>query len=269
MNNIPLDKLRPSQNALRSVDRASEEYADLVSSIQSQGVLHPILVRPLEGGLFEVVDGHHRAFAAQDAGLSEVLCEVRALNDDEASDLSIIANAHRIPTSPCAYAKAVQAMAARGATLQQIAARLGKSLGWLANTLSLLKLEKHLAEQTDAGRINLGNATWLTKLSVDDQLKFADQAREQPTSAFSELVKAHLRELREARDAKPFTPKPRPRSLAAIKAEYEQPDALAHIDRDVCREVLAWCLNLDPDSIAEARAAWEKSKSKARELATA
>jgi ParB/RepB/Spo0J family partition protein len=270
MQTISISKLKPS-NCLRTPDRLSEEFADLTASIRSQGILHPLLVKPNDDGTYSVIDGGHRLAGADQAGLSEVPCTIRALNDDDALDLAIQANIQRLEMRPATLAKAIQAMADRGASLQQIAARLNKSLGWLANILNLLRLKKNLAEEVDRGAINLGNAGWLTKLSVEDQRTFAAQAREQPTSAFSESVKAHLRGLREARDSKPFTPKPKLRSTAAIKSEYESFNHLADIVSAECHDAvkatLAWCLSLDETSLAEQREQFEKRKPKARELA--
>jgi hypothetical protein len=134
-----------------------------------------------------------------------------------------------------------------------------------------LKLRKELAEEVDRGAISVGNATWLTKLSVEDQRTFAEQAREMPTAAFSEAVKVHLKGQREAVAAKPFKPKPKLRSAAAIKAEFENIDALAKIVGKECHDVvkatLAWALQLDDESIADQRAAWERQKAKARNVA--
>ena len=91
---LPLERLQPGPfQARREFDSAGLEA--LASSLKQQGVLQPLLVRPLEGGRYEIVAGERRWRAAQIAGLADVPVVVRALSDEEAQDAGAVENLQR------------------------------------------------------------------------------------------------------------------------------------------------------------------------------
>ena len=137
------------------------EIAELESSIRSQGILQPILVRPSPRtpGDFEIVAGERRWRAAQKAGLAIVPALVRALDDDHAFEIAVIENVQREDLNAMEEAQAYASLMRRMAyTQDRTATAVGKSRSHVANTLRLLQLPDAVQDHVLFGRLTAGHA---------------------------------------------------------------------------------------------------------------
>ena len=133
----------------------------LARSIREQGILQPLLVRPLGAGEagFELVAGERRWRAAQKIGLHEVPVVVRALGDAEAIELALVENLQREDLSALEEAAAYRRLIdAFGRTQAELAEAVGKSRSHIANTLRLLSLPASVHRRLDDGELSAGHA---------------------------------------------------------------------------------------------------------------
>jgi len=155
---LVIDRIRPGKYQPRTrMDDAS--LAELANSIREQGIMQPILVRPVEGGGFEIIAGERRWRAAQRAGLHEVPVVVLDASDAEALELAIIENVQRTDLNPLEEATGYQVLAAEfNHSQDEIARIVGKSRSHVANTLRLLRLPDAVKAYINAGKLSAGHA---------------------------------------------------------------------------------------------------------------
>lgn len=283
---IPISLIRESEVALRTVNRNSEEYLQLVESIRQKGVLNSVSVREVkdEHGVltYGLVDGLHRFTAAKDAGLTEIPANITKLDDRELLEAQIIANIHKIETKPVEYTKQMTRILAGNPTLtkRELAARLAKTEAWISQRLSLTKLTDAVAKMVDDDTIKLSNAYALAKLPPEEQANFVDRAATDPPDVFVPAIYARVKEIRDAKikgkDAAPaqFVPTPHLQKLSEVKKVFDSPDELALM---VCRAqqaetpldgfkaAVAWMLHLDSLSVREQKAEYEARKTQREE----
>ncbi len=140
---LPIEALSsmPFQSRLA---REDSDLLELVTSVKIYGVLEPILVRPKENGLYEVVAGERRIVAAKRAGLVEVPAIVKALNDQEAYEVQLIENVQRRDLSDMEKARMLDFMIKKfGYTQEALAQKLGKGQPWVSQHLAMLKVEDY------------------------------------------------------------------------------------------------------------------------------
>lgn len=170
---IEISRLRPAPwNARKTFDQDS--LAELAASIRTHGVQVPLLVRRTSAKLhvFEIVAGHRRVLAAQIAGKTVVPCLPRILNDGEAREIGLIDNLQREGLGSIEEAEAYGAlMAMPGATIEAVAARLGKAPSYVGRRLKLLDAIEGVREALKAGVIDLGHALELARLSPGQQTR--------------------------------------------------------------------------------------------------
>ena len=144
LQSIPLDSLRPGWYHPRSrMDEAS--LAELAESVRAQGVMQPILVRPVDGGRFEIIAGERRWRAAQLAGLREVPVLVKAVPDQAALALSLIENIQREDLNPLEEAQGLRRLIEEfGLTHEATAQAVGRSRSAVTNLLRLTTLGPEL-----------------------------------------------------------------------------------------------------------------------------
>src|SRR5690348_17002778 len=166
---LPLDRLRPGRYQPRSkMDPAS--LAELALSIKEQGVMQPILVRPVDGGRFEIVAGERRWRAAQQAGLREVPALVRNVPDRSALAVALIENIQREDLNPLEEAKGLQRLIDEfGLTHDTAAKAVGRSRSAVSNLLRLNALAPPVQEYVLAGAIEMGHARALLALPIEQQ----------------------------------------------------------------------------------------------------
>ena len=158
LQSLPIDRMQPGKYQPRTQmdDTALEELA---ASIQEHGVMQPVLVRPIEGGRFEIVAGERRWRAAKRAGLTEVPALVKAVPDQSALALALIENIQREDLNALEQAHGFQQLSEQyGLTQEDIAKRVGKSRAAVANTLRLLHLPKDIQNSLRSGQISAGHA---------------------------------------------------------------------------------------------------------------
>ena len=166
---LPLDRLRRGRYQPRSkMDPAS--LAELALSIKEQGVMQPILVRPVEGGRFEIVAGERRWRAAQQAGLREVPALVRNVPDQSALAVALIENIQREDLNPLEEAKGLQRLIEEfGLTHDAAAKAVGRSRSAVSNRLRLTALAPPVQEYLLAGQLEMGHARALLALPLAEQ----------------------------------------------------------------------------------------------------
>jgi ParB family chromosome partitioning protein len=121
------------------------DLGELTKSIESKGVLEPLLVRPLEDGRYRIIAGERRFRAAVEAGLTEIPCIELDVPDNEVLEIALIENLHRKDLHPFEEAEGYRALGDRhGYTQQQIADAVGKSRVSITEALSLLDIPEEL-----------------------------------------------------------------------------------------------------------------------------
>lgn len=157
-----------------------DKLQELADSIKENGVLQPILVRPLENGGYQIVAGERRWRASRLAGLSEVPVYVKELTDKQTMQMALIENIQRQDLSPLEESAAYQSlMDSYGMTQQQVAEAVGKSRSAVANSVRLLSLCDEVKKMLDDGVLSAGHAKVLAGLERPEQLELAAQVEEQ------------------------------------------------------------------------------------------
>jgi ParB family chromosome partitioning protein len=169
--NVSLSLLNESKTNPR---RTFEEIAlkELAESIRTQGVLSPLLVRPLTENGFEIVAGARRYRAAQMAEVSTVPVRIVNLSDAQAVEMSIVENLQRKDVHPMEEAQGFRALLDLEEpkySIEQIAGRVGKSPAFVAARLKLTDLVPVAVEAFYADAIGVGHALLLSKLPADQQ----------------------------------------------------------------------------------------------------
>lgn len=173
---LPLDKIRPNRHQPR-VHFAPESLQELADSIRVHGLAQPILVSPAAApGEYELVAGERRLRAAKMAGLTEIPCVVRTVNDRQRHELALVENLQREDLNPLEEAASMRKlMDGFQLTQEEIARVLGKSRPAVANKLRLLDLPEAVAQALAEGAITEGHARAL--LALEDAGSQAEMAR--------------------------------------------------------------------------------------------
>jgi ParB family chromosome partitioning protein len=169
--NLPLDSLIESAlNPRRIFDEAA--LNELAESIRTQGVLSPVLVRPVGPHSFEIVAGRRRYRAAQRAGVEYVPADIRELTDAQCLEISIVENLQRRDVHPLEEAEGFVALLRLEEpkySIEQIAAKCGKNPGYVAARIRLTELAPAVVEAFAKDEIGVGHALLLAKLQRDQQ----------------------------------------------------------------------------------------------------
>ncbi|MBQ8967352.1 ParB/RepB/Spo0J family partition protein [Ruminococcus sp.] len=160
-----------------------EKLAELADSIKENGVLQPILARPLDNGGYQIVAGERRWRASRLAGLSEVPVYIKELDDRQTMQMALIENIQRQDLSPVEEALAYKnLMDSYDMTQQQLAQAVGKSRSAVANSLRLLELDENVRDMVDKGEISFGHAKVLSGLEKNRQAEFAKKVQQEGLS---------------------------------------------------------------------------------------
>jgi ParB family chromosome partitioning protein len=161
-------------------DTALEE---LKASIRRQGIVEPVIVRPLAHGTYELVAGERRWRAAQALGMKDVPAIIKPLNDRQALEFSLVENIQRENLNPIEEARGFARLLDEfGYTQEDIAAAVSKDRASVANTLRLLKLPPELQQALLDGAISMGHAKVL----------LAVEGRARQVALSARVVKEHL-----------------------------------------------------------------------------
>jgi len=172
---LSVTALRPGKYQPRTrMDEAS--LAELAESIRARGVIQPIVVRPVEGGHYEILAGERRWRAARMAGQDKVPAVVRAVADDAALAIGLIENIQREDLNPMEEAKGLRRLIDEFKLTHEEAARgIGRSRVAVTNLLRLLELSPAVQEMLEDGRIDMGHARALLGLARARQVELAGQ----------------------------------------------------------------------------------------------
>src|SRR6185369_12353070 len=170
---LKVDLLQPGKYQPRThMDEAA--LKELADSIRMQGVMQPILVRPVSGGRYEIIAGERRWRAARMAGLSDVPALIREVPDNAALAMALIENIQREDLNPLEQANGIQRLITEfGITHEQAAEMVGRSRSAVTNLLRLLGLAAPVRELVQQGRLDMGHARALLALSGMQQIETA------------------------------------------------------------------------------------------------
>lgn len=174
LQQLPVEFLSPGKYQPRK-DMSQEALEDLASSIRAQGVIQPIVVRPLAKNKFEIIAGERRWRASQLAQLSDVPCIVKDVPDEAAVAIALIENIQREDLNAMEEAVALERLLTEFAlTHQQVADAVGKSRASVTNLLRLNQLNDDVKLLLEHGDIEMGHARALLALKDTEQ---SDAAR--------------------------------------------------------------------------------------------
>jgi ParB family chromosome partitioning protein len=172
---LPIDLIRRGRYQPRR-DFDSERLRELADSIAAQGVIQPIVVRPVDDGQYEIIAGERRWRAAQLAGLSDIPVVVKEATEQEAMAIGLIENIQRHDLNPLEEAGALHRLLGEfGLTHQQVAQAVGKSRVTITNLLRLLELAADTKGLLEAGSLEMGHARALLGLKGGAQSEAARQ----------------------------------------------------------------------------------------------
>jgi len=168
---LPVSRIRPGRYQPRTrMDQ--QALAELASSIRSQGLMQPLLVRPVDRDRYELIAGERRWRAAQMAGLEEVPVLVREVPDDAALAMALIENIQREDLNPMEESAGLQRLIEEfKMTHEQAADAVGRSRSATTNLLRLLKLAKPVQEMLMEGALEMGHARALLALDGARQIE--------------------------------------------------------------------------------------------------
>lgn len=181
---LPLDRIRPNRQQPRT-EFDAEAMGELVHSIRENGVLQPIVVRPLPDaapGEYELVMGERRLRASKLAGRRTIPAVVKDTADEQMLTEALLENLHRAQLNPLEEASAYEQLIKDfEITHEQLGERLGRSRPMISNTMRLLKLPEHIQRKVADGTLSAGHARAVLSV-VDPELmdRLVDQiAREE------------------------------------------------------------------------------------------
>ena len=221
---LKLSQLRPGRYQPRTRMDEGSLY-ELAESIKAQGIMQPILVRPLGDDQYEIIAGERRQRAALLAGLDEVPVLVKEVPDEAAAAMALIENIQREDLNPLEEAQGLKRLTDDFAlTHEQAAQAVGRSRSAASNLLRLLNLSGPVQEMLMAGDIDMGHARALLSLDAAEQIVHANQivGRKLSVREAEKLVAGagHGRQ-------KPLLRSPAGKSRDVLRIENELSDALA------------------------------------------
>lgn len=180
---VPLASIQPGSHQPRK-RFAEEALKELAESIRTGGVIQPLILRPRDGGGYEIVAGERRWRAARLAGLEAVPALIRRADDRTVLELSIVENLQREDLNPIEEAEAYRRLIEEfGLSQEEAARRVGKDRSTVANSLRLLKLPGSIQADVAAGLLSAGHARALLALpSPAAQMGLAERIKAQGLS---------------------------------------------------------------------------------------
>ena len=230
LRTLPVDAMVPGKyQPRRSMDEAKLE--ELASSIRSQGVIQPIVVREHVGAdgkggrTYEIIAGERRWRASQRAGLTEVPVVVRVVDDRTVVAMALIENIQREDLNPLEEAQALQRLIDEFDLTHAAAAEaVGRSRAAVSNLLRLLELPAEIRALVQAGEIEMGHARALLPLAAPMAIALAKQAAELGWSVRE--VEHRVQQLSSGKVTSPpkkVAPKARPQAdIATLERELSE-----------------------------------------------
>jgi ParB family chromosome partitioning protein len=173
LQQLPVEFLQRGQYQPRR-DLNPEALEELANSISTQGVMQPIVVRPIGKDKYEIIAGERRWRATQQAGLDSIPAIVRQVSDEATIAMALIENIQREDLNPMEESLAlIRLQNEFKLTQQQVADAVGKSRSSVTNLMRLASLEASVQQQLERGELELGHAKCLLALQGNDQISAA------------------------------------------------------------------------------------------------
>ena len=199
---------------------------ELAASIKTQGIMQPVLVRPIDGGRYEIIAGERRFRAAQLAGLDEIPVLVRDVDDQAAAAMALIENIQREDLNPLEEAQGIARLISDfDFTHEQAASAVGRSRSAVSNLLRLVNLAQPVQTMLMAGDIDMGHARALLSVDNASQIALASHVVSKRLSV-RETEKLVARALEEQASSA-TAPRVKEKSGDIVRLEEELSDKLA------------------------------------------
>jgi len=170
LKNLAIDLLKPGRYQPRR-NMNKEALDELADSIRAQGIIQPLIVRPLTEGNYEIIAGERRWRAAQLANLHEVPVVIREIQDEQVIALSLIENIQREDLNAIDAAMSLQRLISEfSMTHENAALAIGKTRTVVTNLLRLLSLSEEIKNMVQQGLLEMGHARALLALDLAKQL---------------------------------------------------------------------------------------------------
>ncbi len=222
---LKLNEIEPNKEQPRKTFD-EKALAELASSIEKNGVLQPLLVRPMADGSYQLVAGERRWRASRMAGLTEVPVVIKEMSDEQAMEIALIENLQREDLNPIEEAEGLQLLIDRyHLTQEEAAARVGRSRPAIANALRLLGLPEEIRVLARDGKISAGHARALLGFErKSDMIKTAEEIVQKELSVrdVEKLAKISI----SADNKKPRNRKTRSRDVFYDEVELSLSEAL-------------------------------------------
>ena len=177
---INISNIKPNKNQPRKKFN-STELKELSSSIKSQGLIQPILVRKIEDDNFEIIAGERRWRASQLAGVHEIDCIVKDFKEDNVFETALIENIQREDLNVIEEAEAYKKLInLKNIKNEEIAKKIGKSASHISNLIRILELDKEIQTMVIDGQLSMGHARAL--IGVPDAISKAKEIIEKKLS---------------------------------------------------------------------------------------
>jgi ParB family chromosome partitioning protein len=151
-----------------------DQLAELAASISANGVVQPVLVRPLANGRYQLIAGERRWRASELAGKKTIPAILRQVSDEQAMEITIVENLQRADLNPMEQAHAFERLSREfHMTQEQMAVRTGKDRATVANFLRLLKLPETVQARVESGELSFGHARALLALEHAEEMEKA------------------------------------------------------------------------------------------------
>ncbi len=167
---LKIEEIEPNREQPRT-EFDEEALLQLSESIRENGVLQPILVRPIFGGGYQIVAGERRYRASLMAGLTEIPAVVRDLDDKKTMEIALIENLQRENLNPVEEAMGYKTlMETYDMTQEEVSVAVGKSRPAIANALRILKLPEYVLALVSEGKLSAGHARALAAIDDPDRI---------------------------------------------------------------------------------------------------
>jgi ParB family chromosome partitioning protein len=168
---IPLDQIE--RNPFQTRSQVNEgQLAEMAASITANGVVQPVLVRPLANGRFQLIAGERRWKASQLAGKATIPAILRQVSDEQAMEITIVENLQRADLNPMEQARAFERLSREfHMTQEQMAVRTGKDRATVSNFLRLLKLPSGVKARVESGELSFGHARALLAFEHAEEIE--------------------------------------------------------------------------------------------------
>jgi len=201
LRELPVDLIQRGKYQPRR-DMDPQALEELAGSIRAQGVMQPIVVRPIGEGRYEIIAGERRWRATQQAGLDSIPAVIREVADEAAIAMALIENIQREDLNPIEEAMALHRLQQEfELTQQQVANAVGKSRVSITNLLRLMALPDEVKLLLERGDIEMGHARALLGLPLEEQTAAARQVVAKGLTV--RQTEALVRQLLKPRQAQP------------------------------------------------------------------